>query len=231
MFFQDDYKWTSTFTFNIGLRWEYTQPIYEVADRQVNINTYTGQLMYAGQNGNSRALYNSYWNQWQPHLGIAWTPNALRGKMVMRAGCAFTSFLEGTGANLRLPLNPPFFLESNVNFDSRTPGDITVGFSDVSTSGVLNSPRTGATPFYQGRAWDQDLRPQFTQQYNFSLEYQLTNSWSLNTAYVGQKRHAPGGPARSQPASRRDGTVYLRGLRSTTAVRCSDRCRTSATSR
>ena len=30
-----------------------------------------------------------------------------------------SSFLEGTGANLRLPLNPPFFIESNVNYDIR----------------------------------------------------------------------------------------------------------------
>jgi hypothetical protein len=187
VFFQDDYKWTSTFTLNIGLRWEYAQPIYEVADRQVNIDRYTGALLYAGKDGNSRALYNSYWNQWQPRLGFAWTPNALRGKMVMRAGYAFTSFMEGTGANLRLPLNPPFFFESNVNYDVRTPGDISVGFSDVPSTGVLNGPRTGSAPYYQGRAWDQDLKPQFTQQYNFSLEYQLTNSWSLNTAYVGQK--------------------------------------------
>jgi hypothetical protein len=187
-FFQDDYKWTSTFTVNIGLRWEYAQPIYEVANRQVNINTYTGELMYAGQNGNSRALYNSYWNQWMPRLGIAWTPGALRGKMVMRAGYAYISFMEGTGANLRLPLNPPYFFESNVNYDSRNPtGNIGVGFSDVPSTGVLNSPRTGTAPYYQGRAWDQDLKPQFTEQYNFSLEYQLTNSWSLNLAYVGQQ--------------------------------------------
>ncbi len=44
-----------------------------------------------------------------------------RNKLVVRAGYAFTSFLEGTGANLRLPLNPPFSIESNVNYDVGAP--------------------------------------------------------------------------------------------------------------
>ncbi len=48
IFAQDDWKVTSTFTINLGIRWEYAQPIYEVADRQVNIDTYTGKLLYAG---------------------------------------------------------------------------------------------------------------------------------------------------------------------------------------
>lgn len=183
LFVQDDYKVSRTLTVNLGLRWEYTQPVYEVADRQVNINTATGQLLYAGKDGNSRALYDPYYKQFEPRVGFAWNPFS---KVVFRMGYAMSSFMEGTGANLRLPLNPPFFLESNVNYDPRTPGDIRTGFSDISASGVLNSPRTGAAPFFQGRAWDLHLRPQFTQQYNATLEYQLTTTTSVTAAYVGQ---------------------------------------------
>ena len=56
------------------MRWEYTQPIYEVADRQVNIDTYTGKLLYAGKDGNSRALYDPYYKAFEPRIGIAWNP-------------------------------------------------------------------------------------------------------------------------------------------------------------
>jgi hypothetical protein len=184
LFVQDDWKVTRNLTINLGLRWEFAQPIYEVADRQVNI-TPAGELLYAGQNGNSRALYEPYYKQFQPRIGIAWTPFE---KLVVRTGYAISTFLEGTGANLRLPLNPPFFFEANVNYDVRTPGDIRVGFSDTPATGVLNGPRTGVggTPYYQGRAWDVNLRPQFTQQYNFTVEYQFTNATSLTGAYVGQ---------------------------------------------
>ena len=186
LFIQDDWKVRNDFTLNLGMRWEYSQPIYEVADRQVNIDTFTGKLLYAGKDGNSRALYAPYYKQFMPRIGFAYTPGFAKGKLVYRMGYALSSFLEGTGANLRLPLNPPFFTESNVNFDPRTPGTITTGFADVIGAGNLASPRTGANPFYQGRAWDQNLRPQFTQQYNATLEYQLSNSTSMSAAYVGQ---------------------------------------------
>ncbi|MGH9628296.1 MAG: hypothetical protein ACRD7E_08155, partial [Bryobacteraceae bacterium] len=121
-----------------------------------------------------------------PNLGLAWT---FKNKFVVRAGYRFSTFLEGTGANLRLPLNPPFFLESDVTFDAGSPGDIRTGFSDISSGSkpTLDGPRTGANPVLQGRAWDLDLRPQFTNQFNFTLEYQLSNTTSVTAGYVGQR--------------------------------------------
>jgi len=122
-----------------------------------------------------------------PTIGIAWTPEMFKNKLVVRGGYRFSSFLEGTGANLRLPLNPPFFIESNVNYDASKAGDIRLGFADVIGAGDLTGPRTGSAPFYQARAWDLDLRPQFTNQYNVALEYQLGKATSVSAAYVGNK--------------------------------------------
>lgn len=191
LFVQDDWKVTQSFTVNLGLRWEYMQPIYEVADRQVNVDTFAGKLMYAGKDGNSRALYNGYWKQFMPRIGLAWTPQMMKNKMVLRAGYAYMSFMEGTGANLRLPLNPPFFVETNFSYDPRTPGSITKGFSDVVTSNItLDMPRpasAGVVPQLQGRAWDQNLRPQTTSQINVTAEYQFDQASSVSVGYVGQK--------------------------------------------
>jgi len=175
VFFQDDFKVRSNLTVNLGLRWEYTQPVYEVADREVNVDLQTGQARFAGQNGNSRALFEPYYKQFMPRVGAAWT---FRNKVVVRAGYAITSFMEGTGANLRLTLNPPFFFESAVTYDVRSPGDVRLGFTDVLPQSQLAG---------QVRAWNPNLRPAFIQQWNFSTEYLLARSFSINLAYVGQK--------------------------------------------
>ena len=58
-YFQDDWRVTNNLTLNLGLRWEYHTPLVEVEDRQANFGLFSGQLELAGQNGNSRALYNS----------------------------------------------------------------------------------------------------------------------------------------------------------------------------
>lgn len=190
LFIQDDFKLAPSFTLNLGMRWEYMQPIYEVKDRQINVNTFTGQLITpGGQFG--RALYNGYGKQFMPRIGFAWTPGGFNNKLVVRAGYAYQSFMEGTGANLRLPLNPPFFVETDFSYDVRSPGSIRTGFADVVTANVtLDMPRpaaAGLTPQLQGRAWDLNLRPQTTSQINFTLEYQLDNFTAVSAGYVGQK--------------------------------------------
>ena len=184
VFVQDSWKIRRNVTFNYGVSWEYMSPIYEVNDRQVNINTFTGQLIYPGSGEYGRALYKAYRKQFNPNLGIAWTLNQ---KTVVRAAYRLSNFLEGTGANLRLTLNPPFFTESNVTYDSTRAGSITAGFTDVIAAGDLTSPRTGAAPFYQGRAWDLNLRPQMTNQFNFAIERELDSATSVTLAYVGQR--------------------------------------------
>jgi hypothetical protein len=178
IYVQDDFKVMSNLTLNLGLRWEYTSPLIEVANRQVNFNLQTGQPEFAGLNGNSRGLYNPYYKQFMPRVGFAWS---MTPKFVVRAGYGITSYMEGTGANLRLPMNPPFFFESAVNFGLNQPGDITTGFTDV---------QPGSQIAGQVRAYNPDLRPAFIQQWNFSTEYQFASSFSLTAGYVGQRgRH------------------------------------------
>ena len=96
---------------------------------------------------------------------------------MLRGGYGISQYMEGTGSNLRLPLNPPFFFESNVVYDKSTgPGTITTGFAELVP---------GTTPSGNVRAFDPNLRPQFTQQWNVFVEYLLTQSMSVNVGYVG----------------------------------------------
>ncbi len=181
LFFQDDWKVRSNLTLNLGMRWEYTSPLIEVHDRQSNFDLKTGQQLFAGEDGNSRALYKPYYKGFEPRVGFAWSPGAFDNKFVVRMGYGIVQFMEGTGSNLRLPMNPPFFFESDVSFvpiDGVSPGKLSTGFTEL----IPRDQPSGIV-----RIWSTDLRPQFTQQWNFSMEYQLTPTMAVTAAYVGNR--------------------------------------------
>jgi hypothetical protein len=177
LFVQDDFKVMPALTLNLGMRWAYTQPVVEKDNRQSNFDLATGAQIFATDGSReSRALYQSYKKGFEPRLGFAWRPQE---RWVVRGGYGISQYMEGTGANLRLPLNPPFFFESFVQYDATTgPGSLATGFADV---------RPLDQPSGQVRAWDPNLRPQFTQQWNVFGEYLLTSAMSANVGYVGHK--------------------------------------------
>ncbi|PYR59080.1 MAG: hypothetical protein DMF91_15680 [Acidobacteria bacterium] len=172
LFVQDDFKITPALTLNLGMRWAYTQPVYEKDNRQGNFDLTTGKEILASDD--NRPLYNSYKKGFEPRLGFALRQGE---RWVFRGAYGISQYMEGTGANLRLPLNPPFFFESAVNYDATSgPGTLTTGFAELKP---LDQPSG------QVRAWDPNLRPQFTQQWNVFAEYLLTQSMSANVGYVG----------------------------------------------
>jgi len=175
LFLQDDYKVTQALTLNLGMRWAYTQPVVEKDNRQANFSLTTGQEVIAAEGDRAaRALYQPYYKGFEPRLGLAWRPGE---KWVLRGGYGISQYMEGTGANLRLPLNPPFFFESAVTYDATTGGgSLASGFADL---------RPLDQPSGQVRAWDPNLRPQFTQQWNVFAEYLVRSSVTANVGYVG----------------------------------------------
>ncbi len=172
----DDFKITDTLTLNLGLRWAYTSPFVEKDDRQANFDLTNAAQLLAGQNGNSRALYDSFYKGWEPRVGFAYRQS---DHWVFRGGYAVSQYMEGTGANQRLPLNPPFFFESQVDYDRTTgPGTVATGFQGLQPLDKVSG---------QLRAWDSKIRPQFTQQGNLFIEYLLGSRSSINVGYVGSK--------------------------------------------
>lgn len=123
LYFQDDWRATNNLTLNLGLRWEYHSPWVEVDNRQANFGEFSGQLELAAPlpaglaappgpapliESGTPGLYNPYKKDFQPRVGFAYTPDFLSRKLVFRGAYTISSYLEGTGTNLREPLNPPF---------------------------------------------------------------------------------------------------------------------------
>jgi hypothetical protein len=182
----DTWRVSKTLTVNIGLRWELHTPWVEVHDRETNFGMISGTPYIAGTGGcaynNCRALYNNYngITNFQPRLGVAWTPMK---DTVIRASYTLSSYLEGTGTNLRPTINPPFAHETDANYTSMTyPGStLDQGFSTL--QGTAANPYAGALL----RLWDPNVRPALSNQWNLSVQHQFAGSTTLQVAYVGQK--------------------------------------------
>jgi hypothetical protein len=186
VFAQDDWKIMQNLTINLGLRWEFDQPIYEVNNKEANVDMSTNQIIYAGVNGASRALYDPTYTQFQPRVGFAYqvTP-----RLVVRGGYGISSYLEGTGANLRLTQNPPF----HTDFEEQgvTPAGTTNAAGAVTsysagkyyqTSNGFPTTQVPTTTFY---VWPKDLKPAITQEFSLTTEYQIAPQSSFQIGYVG----------------------------------------------
>ncbi len=188
-FFQDDWRATPNLTFNLGLRWELHTPWDEVDNRQANFNLVTGQEYISGQTcpyNNCNALYNQYngITNFQPRIGVAWTPGG--GKLVIRSGYTLSNYLEGTGTNLRLPINPPFAHEN----DDQYTNSAVYGVRPGSTLDQGFLPFSQSSNQFEGatlRVWDPNVRPAVSNQWNLTMEYQLNTSTIVQASYVGQR--------------------------------------------
>jgi hypothetical protein len=175
----------------LGLRYEAHTPWVEQDDKQVNFDLMTGEVIAPNCSTvelgtapttcrqGSRALYNGAYGgkDFQPRIGLAWTPGFLGGKSVIRSAFSISSYLEGTGTNLRLPINPPF-----TKAETRTalPGTLT---EDGIGSGSANPD-----PFFKSlvRVWDPHVQPAITYQWNFTWQQLLSNTMTFQVGYVGQ---------------------------------------------
>jgi hypothetical protein len=191
-FVQDDWRVTNTLTVNIGLRYEARTPWVETNNRQVGVNINTGALEFigntpvpagvVGSNGFSRGLYNSTYGgpDFQPRIGFAWSPGA-SNKTVVRGAYSVSSYLEGTGTNLRLPQNPPY-TAPQVEANNVATG---TGYSTESSFAVAApsaDPFIGATMF----AWSGKVQPAVANQWNLSVQREIANNTTLQVGYVGQ---------------------------------------------
>jgi hypothetical protein len=176
---QDDWRITPTLTLNLGLRYEASTPWVELNNRQDNLNLVTGAIEYAGVDGNSRALYNSVYGlpDFQPRVGFAWSPAWLEGKTVLRGAYTISSYLEGTGTNLRLARNPPF-----------TPTEVSAVYTkptDQTQSGpggaVPGDPFAGAIMY----VWAPKVQPEMNQEWNLTVQSEASPTTTFQVGYVG----------------------------------------------
>ena len=201
-FAQDDYRVTSRLTLNIGLRYELMPPQYEKYGQYANFipalgklviasdvtvpnlpamlaaNGLTGKVALAKDVGLGRSL--AYGNDLNlaPRFGLAYR---VSNKTVIRGGYGIY-YAQSMTNTLRRDLSNifPFTLSQTFNSVQTNPSALTMSnpFPDALA-------KNGGTTDANGYNWK--ARPQYMQQWNFTLERELGNGITLEASYVGSK--------------------------------------------
>jgi Carboxypeptidase regulatory-like domain len=202
-FAEDSWQITSTTTVNIGLRYEYTSPLYDRRNTNSNLIFQNGvpQVFIGGEQGYPRGLMYSNKHNFAPRIGIA--KNLPRTGLLFRAayGIFFTPVDENTWCNQRH--NVPYVFPETQQADNFTPPAalFTSGLNfgtPVLGNGTLKPTTVSFTAF------DPNAPAQYVQQWNTQLEKSFGGNTTLAVGYLGargfhlQRAHlinnAPPGP-------------------------------------
>ena len=164
-FAQDSFKWKPNFTFNIGLRYAWNSSPSESAGHFTQFDPTTGTLVSAPQ------PYHTNNKNLQPRVGFAWDPFK-SGKTSVRAAYAIMTQNPTTNIVTGLSGNPPFAIPISISSGA-------IAVSDPGGSlGVTSLGPAAINP---------DFNDMYAQDWNLTIDRQLTSSMSLSVAYVGLK--------------------------------------------
>lgn len=175
VYLQDDYKITEKLTLNLGIRYEnyIGYPWKEVHNRAYNFAPPSG-VVQVGTNGVSRSGIPARNLNFMPRAGVAWR---IAPRTVLRAAYGiFYSAPQIIGLSSTL-MNPPALISTSytndpLDFIGATPAS--AGFSRSTT--VLGSALNAIDP---------EMRLPYTQQWNASIQHQVTSGTLLSATYVG----------------------------------------------
>jgi outer membrane receptor protein involved in Fe transport len=175
-FVQDQWRATTRLTVTLGLRWDLFTPPSERYNRQSDFFLGSGTLVLSGQGGASSSILGLQKHDFSPRVGLAYR---LGDKTVIRSAYGLFYFNEqGTGGSSRLFINYPFAAQYTVSCSATTPC-LSTSTGIPNTLSANNLP----TAVYQPTP---NLTPNM-QQWNFTVERQVSSSLVLRAAYVGNR--------------------------------------------
>ncbi len=189
LFIQDDFKLSSRFTINAGLRYEIFGAETEVDDKIVNFDPVNLRLIYAGEDGASTSVNKkTQYLNFAPRLGLTFD---LLGDQttILRTGFGITYFPEQPSASNMIGQQVPYTISQNVSF-ATNPTD----FGPVRTLGdpfpaiAQVQPRTtaelqAANPRVLGHSFENETP--YAEQWHLGVERRVMSALAVEMTYAG----------------------------------------------
>src|SRR5215831_2799109 len=181
-YLQDDFKVNSRLTLNLGMRYEFSTPLYEAQNRLSNYDPRTNTIVQATDG--DRGLVDLDHNNFAPRIGFAYN---LLDKTVLRGGygIAYIHFNRLGSADL-LATNFPQITRAAITQDGSNiagglcAGNNLVGCFRATQQGYPTNLPNNVTLFIP-----RDRRTPYIQNWQFSIQRELTPNMLIDFAYVG----------------------------------------------
>lgn len=218
VYFQDDWKVNSKLTINLGLRWEYFGGLSDPSGKQAGLSiSNTGQATYSipsaqksapissaftsllatdgvGLNYiDSKSLFTTPKDNFAPRVGLAYQ---LTQKLVARAAYGlFYGGFENLGGAPDPGFNYPWAVNLRFNATNNILPVIYPNGQYATLENGLTAPNPDPTsPNFSPKGlsligYQRPWKTSYVQEWNGSVQYQITPSQSLSVAYVGNNSH------------------------------------------
>lgn len=203
IYIQDSWQMLPSLSMDLGLRYEYNQPLYSTSNDLSVIDTRVpgGQFVIASDSrgkispeaapllsqipipyvtsseiGWDRSLLQSCPVRLAPRLGVAWRlPDR---KTVLRAGIGIYTNQAAYSVNANAALNLPFF------FNKTIAASETNAAPAYTTENILTAPNTGAI---SASNVSHDYKVEYNEVWNLAVEHSFTSSTAFELQYAGSR--------------------------------------------
>src|SRR5262245_825681 len=184
-YLQDDFKVSPKLTLNLGVRYEFSTPLYEDQNRLSNYDPQTNSIIRA-KDGSlyDRGLVDPDFNNFAPRLGFAYN---LLDKTVIRGGYGMGYiYFHRLGSADLLATNFPQITRANITqlapsaANPRCVGNNFAGCFRSTQDGYPSGLPNNVTLFIP-----RDKRTPYIQNWQLSIQRELTSSMLIDVAYVG----------------------------------------------
>ena len=191
---QDDWKFSSKLTLNIGLRYEFATPQWVDNYHLANFDPGANSLIFAKAGSiYERSLVNPRYDNWAPRFGLAYRVTA---KTVVRSayGISYVQFNRLGGENL-LAYNGPNIVDAQITQDPSKlpvcgPNDSPITCFRPTQLGYpanFASPDRFNTLTAQVRYIPKDNPTGYVQSWHFTIQRELAKDLIFDIGYVGNK--------------------------------------------
>ncbi len=180
-FLQDDWKVGQSLTINLGVRYDYLQPLFDSKGRMANIeqNGLFVTKLVTPQTAKYGRMVQGDKNNWGPRIGLAWRPSFVSNSVV-RAG--YGVYFNHIHPNAPFGMTESSQATSSFSVDGSPSGKPDIFFNDPFKTSGTPGLELNAVP-----SNDPDYRDAYIQQWNFTIQKQAPLGFLVDVGYVGSK--------------------------------------------